>query len=61
VLAGNVDPVSGVMRGPPEAVCAAVARCYAAAGPPFLVNGGCEIPAPTPVAHLRALCQPLAP
>ncbi len=61
VLAGNVDPVSCVMRSSPAAVQAAVARCRAAAGPRFLVNAGCEIPAATPPAHLRALCTPIVP
>jgi MtaA/CmuA family methyltransferase len=61
VLAGNVDPVSCVMRGPPEAIRAAVSRCHAAAGMPFMVAAGCEIPAPTPPAHLHALCTPITP
>lgn len=60
-LAGNVDPVSCVMRGPAEAVRAAITACAAAAGPRFMVNAGCEIPAATPPAHLQALCAPLAP
>lgn len=60
-LAGNVDPVSCVMRGPPEAIRAAIIRCYADAGAPFMVNAGCEIPAPTPPAHLHALCAPIRP
>jgi len=61
VLAGNVDPVSCVMHGPPEAIKAAVARCHAAAGMPFMVAAGCEIPALTPPAHLHALCTPITP
>jgi uroporphyrinogen-III decarboxylase len=36
-------------------------RCYAAAGAPFMVAAGCEIPAPTPPANLRALCTPMTP
>jgi MtaA/CmuA family methyltransferase len=60
-LAGNVDPVSGVLRGPAEAVRTAIAACARAAGGRFMVNAGCEIPAATPPAHLRALCAPLAP
>jgi uroporphyrinogen-III decarboxylase len=36
-------------------------RCYAAAGAPFMVAAGCEIPAPTPPANLRALCAPMTP
>jgi len=60
-LAGNVDPVSCVMRGSPEAIAAAVRRCYAEAGGPFIVNAGCEIPASTPPQNLSALCRPIAP
>lgn len=61
VLAGNIDPVGGVMRSTPETIRAAVAGCYKAAGAPFMVNAGCEIPAPTPPENLRALCTALAP
>lgn len=61
VLAGNVDPVACVMRGTPEAIAAAVRRCYAEAGAPFMVNAGCEIPAATPPENLRALCEAVAP
>ena len=61
VIAGNVDPVSCVMRGPAAAVRAGVERCQAAAGGRFMVNAGCEIPAATPPDHLKALCTPLAP
>ena len=61
VLAGNVDPVACVMHGPGDAIQSAVRGCYAAAGPPFMVAAGCEIPAPTPPANLRALCTPIAP
>jgi uroporphyrinogen-III decarboxylase len=59
VLAGNADPVSCVMHGPPEAIQATVNRCHAAAGLPFMVAAGCEIPAATPPAHLHALCTPI--
>ena len=61
VLAGNVDPVGCVMRGTPGAIAAAARRCYAEAGDPFMVNAGCEIPAATPPANLRALCEAIAP
>jgi MtaA/CmuA family methyltransferase len=61
VLAGNVDPVGCVMRGTPGAIAAAIRRCYAEAGDPFMVNAGCEIPAATPPGNLRALCEPMAP
>jgi MtaA/CmuA family methyltransferase len=61
VLAGNIDPVAGVMRGTPATIRAAVLRCQTAAGAPFIVNAGCEIPAATPPENLRALCQPILP
>jgi uroporphyrinogen-III decarboxylase len=49
------------MHGPPEAIQAAVNQCYGAAGQPFMVAAGCEIPAATPPAHLHALCAPIRP
>ena len=61
VIAGNVDPVAGVMRGSPASIRRAVAQCHAAAGARFMVNAGCEIPARTPVENLLALCTPIAP
>jgi MtaA/CmuA family methyltransferase len=61
VISGNLDPVSCVMRGPAPLVSAALTRCQAAAGAPFMINAGCEIPAATPPAHLHALCAPRAP
>lgn len=61
VIAGNVDPVAGVMRGSPETIRRAVRQCYADAGERFMVNAGCEIPAPTPPSHLHALCTPIVP
>lgn len=58
-LAGNVDPVKGVMQARPDAIRTAVAACRERAAGPFLVNAGCEIPAGTPLENLRAFCQPL--
>ncbi|HXQ80928.1 MAG TPA: uroporphyrinogen decarboxylase family protein [Opitutaceae bacterium] len=60
-LAGNVDPVGCVMRGSLDSIAAAVRRCHAEAGEPFMVNAGCEIPSSTPAANLAALCRPVAP
>ncbi|MCA1809785.1 MAG: uroporphyrinogen decarboxylase family protein [Kiritimatiellia bacterium] len=59
-LAGNVDPVAVVRNGTPAVIREAVQRAHAAAGNPFLVNAGCEIPSGTPVVNLKALCAPLA-
>jgi MtaA/CmuA family methyltransferase len=60
VLAGNLDPVTAVLRSTPAAIRAAVRSCYQQAGNPFMVNAGCEIPSATPPANLLALCAPLA-
>ncbi len=59
VLTGNLDPVSVVKNGTPQMIHEAVAAAYAAAGNPYMVNAGCEIPAGTAVQNLRALCAPV--
>jgi len=59
-LAGNTDPVAGILRGTPAAIRDRVRRDYELVGNPFLVNAGCEIPPGTPAANLRALCDPIA-
>jgi MtaA/CmuA family methyltransferase len=59
VIAGNIDPVAGVLRSTPDAIRQAVRDCYAQAGNPFMVGAGCEIPSRTPVENLRALCEPV--
>lgn len=56
-IAGNVDPVSAIQRGTPASIKTAIRKAYAEAGNPYLVNAGCEIPAGTPPANLKALCQ----
>lgn len=58
-LAGNVDPVAGILRGTPATIRDRVRRDYELVGNPFLVNAGCEIPPGTPDVNLRALCEPL--
>jgi MtaA/CmuA family methyltransferase len=60
-LTGNLDPVAVMQFGTPTEIRAALAEAYARAGDPYLVNAGCEIPAGTPVANLRALCEPVPP
>jgi len=60
VIAGNMDPVSMVKNGTPDAIRAAVHKAYEQAGNPYLVNAGCEIPSATPEENLRALCEPVA-
>ena len=59
-LAGNIDPVAGVLRGTPASIRATVLENYRQAGNPFMVNAGCEIPHGTPVENLQALCEPVA-
>ncbi len=58
VLTGNLDPVSAVRNSRPPAIRAAVQAARAAAGRPYMVGAGCEIPSGTPVENLRALCEP---
>jgi MtaA/CmuA family methyltransferase len=58
-LAGNIDPVAGVLRGTPGEIRRHVEATYALVGNPFMVNAGCEIPSGTPPENLSALCQPL--
>ncbi len=58
-ISGTIDPVSGVCRGTPTAIRAALKRTYEAAGNPYIVNAGCEIPSGTPVDNLKALCTPI--
>lgn len=57
VITGNLDPVSAVLNSAPDAIQQAVQRCRAAAGSPYMVNAGCEIPAGTPPENLKALCR----
>jgi len=58
-IAGRVDPVADVLRGTPDGIRQAVAESYRAIGNPHLVMAGCEIPPGTPVANLKALCEPV--
>jgi len=59
VLCGNINPVEGVLRGTPASIRAHVRATYRAAGNPFMVGAGCEIPSGTPVENLKALCEPV--
>ncbi len=56
VLTANIDPVKVLRNGTPEAVTAALAKCYEEAGENFIVGAGCEIPRDTPKANLEAMC-----
>ena len=59
VLAGNIDPVSGILHGTPDLIRRKVLETYEIVGNPFIVNAGCEIPSGTPRENLKALCEPV--
>lgn len=59
VIAGNIDPASGIFNGTPESICEYMKKVYENVGNPFMINAGCEIPAGTPAENLRALCEPI--
>ncbi len=59
VLTGNLDPVTAVLEGTPDSIREGVRRAHEAAGDPYMVNAGCEIPAGTAGGNLRALCRRL--
>ncbi len=59
VITGNLDPVTVLRNGSPAAIARAVEAAYEQVGNPYMVNGGCEIPAGTPPANLEALCRPV--
>lgn len=58
-LAGNIDPVGGILQGTPDLIRKTVLRTYEIVGNPFIVNAGCEIPSRTPPENLKALCKPV--
>jgi MtaA/CmuA family methyltransferase len=59
VLSGNMDPVTVVRGGTPDAIRDAILSTYEEVGNPYMVNAGCEIPAGTPPENLKALCEPV--
>jgi uroporphyrinogen decarboxylase len=59
-IAGNIDPVNGVLSGTPDNIYKKVIADYQLVGNPFLANAGCEIPSGTPNENLKALCKPIA-
>jgi len=58
-IAGNINPVKGVLFGTPESIRKKIKDDYQLVGNPYLVNAGCEIPPNTPNENLKALCEPL--
>ena len=57
IILGNLNPVSTMRNGTPEAITEAVQQCHRDAGGRFIVGAGCEIPRDTPPANFRALCD----
>jgi len=55
VFSGNIDPVKCLRNGTPESVAAAIAQCYAEAGPRYIIAAGCEVPRDTPPENVRAM------
>lgn len=55
VFTGNIDPVSVLRNGTPDAVAAAIARCHEEAGTRYVVAAGCEVPRDTAYANVEAL------
>jgi uroporphyrinogen-III decarboxylase len=58
-LAGNMDPVGGVLLGTPDLIRKKMLQTYEIVGDPFIVNAGCEIPSGTPPENLKGLCKPV--
>jgi MtaA/CmuA family methyltransferase len=59
-IAANLDPVAEVMESTPLRIQQRLQELHDLVGDPFMVAAGCEIPARTPAANLRALCEPLS-
>jgi uroporphyrinogen decarboxylase len=55
-LAGNFDPSAVLLQGTPQEVADAARRNIEMAGPPFILQPGCEVPPGTPEPNLRAFC-----
>jgi MtaA/CmuA family methyltransferase len=56
-LAGNLDPVSVVMRGQPSEIVATARQCSIDAGSRHLLQAGCEIPPGTPLVNVQAMTE----
>jgi len=59
-IAGNIDPVKGILLGTPELIRKKINDDYQLVGNPYLLNAGCEIPSGTPNDNLKALCKPIS-
>lgn len=57
VIAGNIDPVRIIRNGSPDLVRSEAEKCLMiAAGRPFILQPGCEVPPGTPLENMLALC-----
>lgn len=59
VLVGNLNPVTEVQDGAPQAIISRMSEIYNWVGNPFIAGAGCEIPKGTPKENLKALCTPV--
>jgi len=55
VIAGNFDPVAIALNSTPAQVYQACRLCHQAAGEPYLLAAGCEIPPATPHPNVEAM------
>ncbi len=58
-VCGNFDPVAVLLQGTPDKVRRAVFRCLEQGGEKSIIMAGCEVPADTPYANLKAVAQAL--
>jgi len=56
-LLGNINPVAVLRDGDPNDVRGAIAACHQAAGQPYIIGAGCEVPRDTAPENLQALTQ----
>ncbi len=59
ILAGNIDPVSGIKDSDPTSISNYMNDTYRTVGNPLMVCAGCEIPSQTPNENLKSLCKPI--
>ncbi|HOV69213.1 MAG TPA: uroporphyrinogen decarboxylase family protein [Clostridia bacterium] len=58
-FAGQIDPVSVMLKGDPDDVAAAARGCIAAAGgkPGYILMPGCDVPPNTSIENVRAMVK----
>ncbi len=55
ILCGNIDPVTVLKDGTPDAVRSGIAECHRQSGARYIAGAGCEVPRETPLENLRAM------